>query len=219
MSPTRSLSFVPGHRTGCAEAAVVAGADALILHLEDAAPQDMAAETRQMTPGKLACIIGLETEQGHSECAAMLAVSPRCATPFAGTARDADMSRWIGFAVTPDGLETLYPRSRAFLMVRAAGRDFPLAGLWQGLRGDDGAGEFMRDNEPPVFRGIVSIHPRHVEMANRVLMLTEQEVVCCQGTLVDLAHVNTARDVNAPYPTLKNKWRTLVPEQELSDAA
>ena len=48
MKPTRSLLFVPGHRKGWAEKAVVAGADAVILDLEDSVPFDMKAETRHM---------------------------------------------------------------------------------------------------------------------------------------------------------------------------
>ena len=38
MKPTRSLLFVPGHRKGWAEKAVAAGADAIILDLEDSVP-------------------------------------------------------------------------------------------------------------------------------------------------------------------------------------
>ena len=48
MKPTRSLLFVPGHRKGWAEKAVAAGADAIILDLEDSVPQDLKAETRHM---------------------------------------------------------------------------------------------------------------------------------------------------------------------------
>ena len=48
MKPTRSLLFVPGHRKGWAEKAVAAGADAVILDLEDSVPSDMKAETRHM---------------------------------------------------------------------------------------------------------------------------------------------------------------------------
>src|SRR4051794_8663528 len=48
MQPVRSLLFVPGHRAGWAEKAVAAGADAVILDLEDSVPQDMKNETRHM---------------------------------------------------------------------------------------------------------------------------------------------------------------------------
>lgn len=296
MKPTRSLLFVPGHREGWAEKAVAAGADAVILDLEDSVPQDMKAETRHMVaetitslrktnpdlgiyvrlnametgmtgddleavaipdcdgflppktygareivqiealvdhyerrngvaPGTLEFILSLETAQAYAECEAMLAASPRCATLFAGTARDADVSRSIGFEFTPDGMETLYLRSRALLAVRAAGKDFPIVGLWQDLKDDDGAWKFARDNKRLGFRGMVSIHPKHVAIANEVFMPTEQEVVFYQGMIdafeaglkeglaavayegmhIDLAHVKTAKEVLSMHETLKNR--------------
>lgn len=296
MKPTRSLLFVPGHRTGWAEKAVAAGTDAVILDLEDSVPQDMKAETRHMVaetignlsknspevgiyvrlnaletgmtgddlevvavpgcdgflppktygvrdivqleglvdhferrngivPGKLEFILSLETAQAYAECEAMLAASSRCATLFAGTARDADVSRSIGFEFTAEGLETLYLRSRAVLAVRAAGKHFPIVGLWQDLKDDDGAWEFARSNKRLGFRGMVSIHPRHVAIANKVFMPTEGEIVFYRGMIdafeaglkeglaavayegmhIDLAHVKTAKEVIAMYESLKNR--------------
>ncbi|MDV4169214.1 CoA ester lyase [Rhodovulum sp. FJ3] len=296
MKPTRSLLFVPGHRQGWAEKGVAAGADALILDLEDSVPADMKSETRHMVAetisslrkdnpdlgiyvrlnaletgmmgddlevvavagcdgflppktygardiiqadallthyerrngvdaGRMEFVLSLETAQAYAECEAMLAASPRCATLFAGTARDADVSRSIGFEFTPEGLETLYLRSRAVLAVRAAGKDFPIVGLWQDLKDDDGAWEFARSNKRLGFRGMVSIHPKHVEIANQVFMPTEGEVAFYQGMIdafeegltrgvaavdyegmhIDLAHVKTAKEVITLYETLSSK--------------
>lgn len=296
MKPTRSLLFVPGHRQGWAEKGVAAGADALILDLEDSVPADMKSETRHMVAetisslrkdnpdlgiyvrlnaletgmmgddlevvavagcdgflppktygardviqadallthyerrngvdaGTMEFVLSLETAQAYAECEAMLAASPRCATLFAGTARDADVSRSIGFEFTPEGLETLYLRSRAVLAVRAAGKDFPIVGLWQDLKDDDGAWEFARSNKRLGFRGMVSIHPKHVEIANQVFMPTEGEVAFYQGMIdafedgltrgvaavdyegmhIDLAHVKTAKEVITLYETLSAK--------------
>ena len=175
--------------------------------------------------GTLELILSLETAQAYAECEAMLAASPRCATLFAGTARDADVSRSIGFQFTPEGLETLYLRSRAVLAVRAAGKDFPIVGLWQDLKDDDGAWAFARQNKQLGFRGMVSIHPKHVAIANEVFMPTEGEVAFYQGMIavfeaglkagvaavayegmhIDLAHVKTAREVIAMHETLTSR--------------
>ena len=57
MKPTRSMLFVPGHKQAWAKKAVAAGADAVILDLEDSVPEDMKSETRHMvaeTIGELA---------------------------------------------------------------------------------------------------------------------------------------------------------------------
>lgn len=194
-----------------------------ILHAE--ALVDHYERRNGVTPGSLEFVLSLETAQAYADCEAMLAASPRCATLFAGTARDADVSRSIGFEFTPEGQETLYLRSRAVLAVRAAGKDFPIVGLWQDLKDDDGAWEFARSNKRLGFRGMVSIHPKHVAVANQVFMPTEGEVAFYQGMIdafengltqglaavayegmhIDLAHVKTAKEVIALYDTLKNK--------------
>ncbi|WP_370044839.1 MULTISPECIES: HpcH/HpaI aldolase/citrate lyase family protein [Salipiger] len=296
MKPTRSMLFVPGHKQSWAKKAVAAGADAVILDLEDSVPEDMKAETRHMVAetigelaksdpevgvyvrlnaletgmmgddleavaingcngflppktygardvvqaealvdhyerrngveaGTLEFVLSLETAQAYADCENMIKASPRCATLFAGTARDADVSRSIGFEFTPDGFETLYMRSRAVLAVRAAGRDFPIVGLWQDLKDIDGAWKFARDNKILGFRGLVAIHPSHVAIANEVFMPTEQEVAFYQGMIdafdagvargdaavayegmhIDLAHVKTAREVIGMYEQLKGR--------------
>lgn len=180
--------------------------DALVNHFE---------RRNGVTPGKLEFVLSLETAQAYAECEAMIVASPRCATLFAGTARDADVSRSIGFEFTPDGFETLYLRSRAVLAVRAAGKDFPIVGLWQDLKDPEGAWKFARDNKQLGFRGMVAIHPSHIAIANQVFMPTAQEVAFYQGMIeafeaglekglaavayegmhIDLAHVKTARQV------------------------
>ncbi|APX24981.1 MAG: CoA ester lyase [Rhodobacteraceae bacterium] len=296
MKPTRSMLFVPGHKQAWAKKAVAAGADAVILDLEDSVPEDMKSETRHMVAetigelaksnpevgvyvrlnaletgmmgddleavaikgcngflppktygardvvqaealvdhyerrngveaGTLEFVLSLETAQAYADCENMIKASPRCATLFAGTARDADVSRSIGFEFTPDGLETLYMRSRAVLAVRAAGRDFPIVGLWQDLQDIEGAWKFARDNKKLGFRGLVAIHPSHVAIANEVFMPTEQEVAFYQGMIdafdagvargdaavayegmhIDLAHVKTAREVIGMYEQLKDR--------------
>jgi citrate lyase subunit beta/citryl-CoA lyase len=296
MKPTRSLLFVPGHRKGWADKAVAAGADAVILDLEDSVPADMKAETRHMVAetirhlahnhphvgvyvrlnaletgmmgddlevvaiegcdgflppktygardviaadalvthyerrngagaGRLEFVLSLETAQAYADCENMVKASPRCATLFAGTARDADVSRSIGFEFTPDGLETLYLRSRAVLAVRAAGKDFPIVGLWQDLKDSAGAWKFARDNKRLGFRGMVAIHPSHVTIANEVFQPTMQEVSFYQGMIdafeiavqqglaaidyegmhIDYAHVKTAHAVIALHAALQER--------------
>lgn len=294
MKPTRSLLFVPGHRKGWAQKAVAAGADAVILDLEDSVPTDMKVETRDMVAetirdlahnhphvgvyvrlnaletgmmgddlekvaiqgcdgflppktygtrdvisadalvshferqngveeGKLEFILPLETAQAYADCENMISASTRCATLFAGTARDADVSRSVGFEFTPDGLETLYLRSRAVLATRAAGKGFPIVGLWQDLKDIDGAWKFARDNKKIGFRGMVAIHPSHVAIANEVFQPTQQEVAFYQGMIdafevavekglaainyegmhIDYAHVKTANQVISLHTALK----------------
>jgi citrate lyase subunit beta/citryl-CoA lyase len=165
--------------------------------------------------GTIGFILSLETAQAYARCEAMAAASPRVLTLFAGTARDADVSRSIGFQFTPDGFETLYLRERAVLAARAAGLDFPIVGLWQDLADPEGARRFTVQNRRLGFRGQVLIHPSHVTLANEVYGLSPFEVEFYEGMIaafataeasgaaavryegmhIDYAHVKTAHEV------------------------
>jgi len=182
--------------------------DALVTHFE----------ARNGLPARsLEFICAMETAEAYASCEQIAVASPRVATLFAGTARDADVSRSVGFQFTPGGLETLYLRSRALLAARAHGLEFPLVGLWQDLRDLDGARRFAEDNRTLGFRGQVVIHPSHVPIVNDVYSPSPSEIdfytgmiaafeqaeangvaaVNYEGMHIDYAHVKTARNVLA----------------------
>ena len=187
--------------------------DALVSHFE---------RRNGVKPGTVEFILALETAQAYAACERMIAASPRVATLFAGTAKDADVSRSIGFEFTSEGLETLYLRSRAVLATRAAGLEFPLVGIWQDLKDPDGARRFSEQNRKLGFRGQVLIHPSHIAIANEVFTPSAEDVVFYTGMIeaferaeaagtaamvyeghhIDYAHVKTARQVLALHKTL-----------------
>ena len=297
MRPLRSVLFVPGHKDSWPDKAVAAGADGLILDLEDAVPLTMKAQAREVVagtigrlsaaaqaggrkpglyvrlnaletgmtgddleriaipgldgvllpknygprdiiacdalithferrngcaPGSIEIVVSLETAQAYANCEEILAASPRVATLFAGTAKDADVSRSLGFQFTPGGHETLYLRSRALLAVRASGRQFAWVGLWQDLKDPEGARAFAVQNRQIGFTTLVMIHPSHIAVANEVFSPSAQEVIFYQGMIdtfeaaeaqghaavlyegqhIDYAHVKTARQVIELHRTL-----------------
>ncbi|OHV64825.1 CoA ester lyase [Pseudofrankia sp. BMG5.36] len=182
--------------------------DALVTHFE---------RKNGLEPGAIEFICNLETAEAYASCEQIAAASPRVAALFAGTARDADVSRSIGFQFTASGQETLYLRSRAVLAARAAGLEFPLVGVWQDLADPEGARRFSEQNRDLGFRGQVLIHPSHVEVANEVFSPSRFEVEFYEGMIsafekaeatgaaavryegmhVDYAHIKTAREVLA----------------------
>jgi citrate lyase subunit beta/citryl-CoA lyase len=182
--------------------------EALVTHFE---------HRNGLEPQSIEFICSLETAEAYANCEKIAVASTRVATLFAGTARDADVSRSIGFQFTPDGHETLYLRSRAVLAARASGLDFPLVGIWQDLTDPDGARRFAVQNRELGFRGQVLIHPSHVALANEVFSPSKFEVnfyagmiaafedaeadgaaaVRYEGMHVDYAHIKTAREVLA----------------------
>jgi citrate lyase subunit beta/citryl-CoA lyase len=189
--------------------------DALVTHFE---------RKNGVSPGTVEFICNLETAEAYASCEQMAVASPRVATLFAGTARDADVSRSIGFQFTPAGLETLYLRSRAVLAARTAGLEFPLVGVWQDLADPEGARRFSEQNRELGFRGQVLIHPSHVAVANEVFSPSQFEVkfyagmiaafeeaeadgaaaVVYEGMHVDYAHIKTAREVLAYAEALQS---------------
>ncbi|MBD0863123.1 CoA ester lyase [Gordonia sp. zg691] len=288
MKALRSLLFVPAHREGWAEKAIAAGADGLILDLEDSVPDHLKDEGRAraadtiarvratgsdvglyvrvnaldtgvtgddiaavavpgldglflpklfgandvvkvdalvshferhngVEPGTIELICSLETAESYATCEQIATASPRVATLMAGTARDADVSRSLGFTFTPNGHETLYLRSRALLAARSNGLTHPLVGVWQDLQDPDGARAFSEQNREIGFRGQVLIHPSHIALANEVFSPSEFEIsfykgmieafdaavadgraaVTYEGMHVDYAHIKTAREVLA----------------------
>lgn len=287
MKPMRSILFVPAHRGTWVEKAIAAGADGLIIDLEDSVPANLKDEARPIAAesirrvretndqvglyvrinsldtgltgddleaivipgldgvflpkmytrddivgldalityferkngvelGTVQVIPDLETAEAYSVCES-LATAPRVATLFAGTARDADVSRSIGFQFTPGGLETLYLRGRAVLACRANGLDFPIVGVWQDLEDTEGARNHFIQNRELGFRGQVLIHPSHVALANEIFSPSKFELdfyagmieafekavadgaaaVNYEGMHVDYAHIKTAREVLA----------------------
>jgi citrate lyase subunit beta/citryl-CoA lyase len=182
--------------------------DALVTHFE---------LKNGLESGSIELICNLETAEAYASCEQMAVASPRVVTLFAGTARDADVSRSIGFQFTAGGEETLYLRSRAVLAARAAGLEFPLVGVWQDLADPEGARRFSEQNRALGFRGQVLIHPSHVAVANEVFSPSQFEVefyegmiaafekaeadgaaaVLYEGMHIDYAHIKTAREVLA----------------------
>jgi citrate lyase subunit beta/citryl-CoA lyase len=180
--------------------------DALTTHFE---------RRNSVDAGTIEFICNLETAEAYASCDLIARASPRVATLFAGTARDADVSRSIGFQFSPGGMESLYLRSKALLAARAAGIVFPLVGVWQDLADPEGARAFSEQNRQLGFRGQVLIHPSHVAIANEVFSPSESEsafyagmieafdaamakgaaAVTYEGMHIDYAHVKTAREV------------------------
>ncbi len=187
--------------------------DALVTHYE---------RRNGVAPGTIEFILSLETAQAYAACEKMLAASPRVATLFAGTAKNADVTRNIGFKYSDEGMETLYLRSRVVLAVRAAGLDFPLFGVYEDIHNLEGARRFAELNHQLGYRGWVLLHPSHIPIANEVFTPSATDVAYYTGMIeafekaerlgnaatmyegvhIDYAHVKTAESVLALHKVL-----------------
>lgn len=179
--------------------------DALVRHFELEAGLDV---------GTIGLIPSLETAASLANVDA-IARAPRVVSLMAAAAKDADISRDVGFRWTAEGLETLYLRSKVVLAARAAGLPHVMLGLWQSVHDLEGLRAFARQNAGLGFGGQVVIHPSHVPVVNEEYGLAPTEVeryramvaaydhastqgdgaVLFQGEHIDLAHVQHARQV------------------------
>jgi citrate lyase subunit beta/citryl-CoA lyase len=184
----------------------VVGIDAVVSHLE---------QREGLAAGSVELIITFETAYSMAHCEEIAGVSPRIASLLGATGPSADVGRELGFEFTPEGLETLYLRSRIVLAARSNGLHHPVGGVWQDLADLDGCRRFAEDQRRLGYRGLVCIHPSHVAIANEVFTPAPEVVdryrrmveayykaeaeghsaVDFEGQMIDLAHARTAQGV------------------------
>jgi citrate lyase subunit beta/citryl-CoA lyase len=122
---------------------------------------------RGMSRGGVGLIPSLETARSLSNVDE-IAAAPRVVSLMAAAAKDADISREVGFSWTPAGVETLYLRSKVVLAARSAGLAHIVLGLWQDVADLEGLRAFAQANRQLGFGGQVLIHPSHVAVVNEV---------------------------------------------------
>jgi citrate lyase subunit beta/citryl-CoA lyase len=125
-------------------------------------------------------IVPVETVPAIHDCLQIATASPRVGALVGPTAEHADIAREVGFEWTPDGLETLYLRSRVLLACRGAGVH-ALTALWERLDDLDGLREFARRGRGLGFRGMIAIHPSHVPVINEVFAPSATEAEFYRG--------------------------------------
>lgn len=135
-----------------------------------------------VTRGQVELVPSLETAASINQVDEILG-GPRVGGVMAAAAKDADVSREVGFTWTAEGLETLHLRSKVVLAARAAGIRCIVLGLWQEVRNLDGLRAFARDNHGLGYTGQVIIHPSHAPVANEEYGLSERQIAYFRGLI------------------------------------
>lgn len=158
-------------------------------------------------------IVPIEMIDAIQNCREIAGASPRVGAMIGPTAEHADIARAVGYRWTPDGLETLYLRSRILLACREFGLH-ALTGLWEELGDLDGLRDFAEFGVQLGFRGQIAIHPSHVTTLNEVYSPSDADIefraglirafedgaaaghgaVRYRGIHIDKAHADTARE-------------------------
>jgi citrate lyase subunit beta/citryl-CoA lyase len=167
---------------------------------------------RGMAAGTVALMPLMETPQALYAAYQIATSVPRIAYMGAGISRRGDIARTMGYRWTPEGLETLYFRSKVLLEVRAAGVPNPLSGMWGDVADLEGLRRLADQTRDIGYEGMMVLHPTHVPIVNEVFSPSADEVqrwreivtgmaeglregrgaIRLRGEVVDEAHVKTA---------------------------
>ena len=170
-------------------------------------------DQRGLAPGSILIDPLMETPQALYAAYQIATSTPRIAYMGSGISRRGDIARNMGYRWTPEGLETLYFRSKVLLEVRAAGVPNPLSGMWGEIADLDGLRALADQTRNLGYEGMMVIHPSHVAIVNEVFSPTPDDVqrwhdtiaaldaaqldgrgaISLHGEVVDEAHVLTAR--------------------------
>lgn len=129
-----------------------------------------------MKPGAVEIVLMIESTLGVYRCFDLINASPRVASTCIGVARDGDLQTDLGCGWSIEGVELLYARSKVLLDTRAAGKAWPLDGVFSDL--DDEAG-LVKDSQLSARLGYVGrtvIHPKQIAPVRAAYAVSASDV-------------------------------------------
>lgn len=141
-----------------------------------AALLDWLEVAQNMKNGSVVIIPMFESALGVYRCFDVLKASPRIATSCIGVAQDGDLQTDLGCGWSVDGPELLYARSKVLLDTRAAGKVYPLDGVFADLGDEDALERDSRLSARLGYVGRTIIHPRQIAPVRRAYAVSQQDV-------------------------------------------
>ena len=112
--------------------------------------------------GTVEMVLMIESALGVYRCFDMINASPRVASTCIGGAQDGDLQTDLGCSWSVEGTEQFYARSKVLLDTRAAGKAWPLDGVYGNLNDEAG---LIQDSTLSARLGYVGrtvIHPKQI---------------------------------------------------------
>jgi len=154
-----------------------------------AAALDRLEAAGNMRPGTVEIILQIESALGVYRCYDLAIASARVASTCIGTARDGDLQTDLGCGWSIEGTELLYARSKVLLDTRAAGKAYPLDGVFSDLNDEQGLIQDSRLSARLGYVGRTVIHPRQIVPVRRAYAVPEQEVIYYQRVVSEFEAV------------------------------
>jgi len=191
----RSYLFAPGHNAKLLARVFDAGADAVMLDLEDAVPAEAKETARAMVAEALADrpawvrVNAARTQACQADLAAVAALAfgiriPKTESAAAEIAAvpgvrhlamgGVDLQRDLNAG--NGNLQTLYVRSHLVVASRAAGLEPPIDSVWPRLDDEAGLREQAQFARSLGFFGKSAIHPRQLPVLHEVFTPSEEEL-------------------------------------------
>lgn len=143
---------------------------------KSAAALDRLEAAAGMAAGAVVIIPMFETALGVYRCFELLQASPRVATSCIGSAEDGDLQTDLGCGWSIDGPELMYAKSKVLLDTRAAGKDYPIDGVFSDLNDEEA---LVRDSVVSARLGYVGrtvIHPKQIAPVKRAYAVPTADV-------------------------------------------
>jgi citrate lyase subunit beta/citryl-CoA lyase len=121
-------------------------------------------------------ILMIESALGVYRCYDLVNASPRVASACIGVAQDGDLQTDLGCGWSVEGTELLYARSKVLLDTRAAGKLYPLDGVFSNLADEEALIKDTRLSARLGYVGRTVIHPKQIEPVRRAYAVPETEI-------------------------------------------
>ncbi|MBI4195967.1 MAG: CoA ester lyase [Betaproteobacteria bacterium] len=131
---------------------------------------------RGVKSGSVEIIPMIESALGVLRCFDLIEASPRVASSCIGVARDGDLQTDLGCGWSIEGTELLYARSKVLLDTRAAGKMYPLDGVFSDLSDEEGLVKDTRLSARLGYVGRTVIHPRQIAPVRQAYAVPEADV-------------------------------------------
>lgn len=133
-----------------------------------------------MKSGTVEIVLMIESALGVHRCYDLVTASPRVASTCIGVARDGDLQTDLGCSWSIEGTELLYARSKVLLDTRAAGKPWPLDGVFSDLEDEAGFYQDSRLSARLGYVGRTVIHPKQIAPARRAYAVPGEDVAYYQ---------------------------------------